>query len=59
MKASISVLDMPLLMSILRKEMADILRLGAEDEPPIIKARLLEYAVVFECGQKEDLKHGD
>lgn len=54
-KASFSVTDMPLLISILRREMAEILRLGAEDEPPLVKARLLEFAAVFETGQKENL----
>jgi hypothetical protein len=57
-KAKVSVLHMPLLMSMLRKEMADILRLGAEDEEPAVKARLLEFAAAFECGQKEDLTNG-
>lgn len=57
LKAEFSILDMPYLISILRHEMAEILRLGAEDEPSAVKARLLEYAAVFETGQKENL-HG-
>jgi len=56
--ASITVLDMPVLMASLRNELAEILRLGAEDETPEVRARLLEYAAVFECGQKEDLTNG-
>jgi len=54
-KAEISVLDMPVLMSILRREMAEIIRLGAEDEPQAVKKRLLEFAAIFESGQKENL----
>ena len=53
MKIEMSILDMPVLMSILRREMAEIIRLGAEDEPPAVKKRLLEYAAIFECGQKD------
>jgi hypothetical protein len=52
-KVEMSILDMPVLMSILRREMAEIIRLGADDEEPRVKARLLEFAALFECGQKE------
>lgn len=58
MKAELSILDMPYLISLLRREMAEILRLGAENEPPAVKARLLEFAAVFETGQKENLDNG-
>ena len=55
LKVEMSILDMPILIAILRREMAEIIRLGAEDEPPPVKIRLLEFAAVFETGQKENL----
>jgi len=49
-RAELSVLHMPLLVSLLRREMARLLVAQAAREEPRVAGRLVEIAAAFECG---------
>jgi hypothetical protein len=45
---------MPETIAAVRREMADILRETADDEPPAVAARLRQIADLFEAGLREE-----
>lgn len=51
--ATLSVEGLPHLQARLRRELAEILREAAADEPPAVAARLREIAGLFEAGLRE------
>lgn len=45
---------MPELLALVQREMADVLREAAADEPPALARRLREIADLFETGLREE-----
>jgi hypothetical protein len=54
LRATIAVTGMPELLALVQREMADVLREAAADEPPALARRLREIADLFETGLREE-----